>query len=177
MIFLTTPRLTLRNVADRDAAEMFDYRNNELCAKYQRGQVRELDQIAALIARRKNDALTCESPSLLSVALKDTDAMIGEIVVMPGEGTISLGYTFSYRIHRQGYAFEALSALITHLHARYPDWDFVCFTDPENAPSRALLLKLGYADLGYVPSNASEAFGKWLRPDTLDELRQAVQPV
>ena len=32
---------------------------------------------------------------MVAVALKDTDEMVGEIVVMPEDGTISLGYTFS----------------------------------------------------------------------------------
>lgn len=41
-----------------------------------------------------------------------TDEMTGEIVVFPNENTFSLGYTFSYKHHRQGYAFEALSVLI-----------------------------------------------------------------
>lgn len=65
--------------------------------------------------------------------------MIGEIVVMPEDGVISMGYTFHYRCHRQGYAYEALTALMDLLHKRYPSWAFVCFTEPENAPSMALL--------------------------------------
>ena len=39
MVFLTTPRLILRNVAPEDADTMYDYRNNELCARYQRAQI------------------------------------------------------------------------------------------------------------------------------------------
>lgn len=83
--------------------------------------------------------MSTEAPFLVAVALKETDAMIGEIVVMPQEGNISLGYTFSYRHHRKGYAFEALTALTELLHSRCPDWDFTCFVEPENAPSIALL--------------------------------------
>lgn len=41
MIFLTTDRLILRGVAPEDSAVMHDYRNNEICARYQRGQVRD----------------------------------------------------------------------------------------------------------------------------------------
>ena len=60
-------------------------------------------------------------------------------------------------------SFEALSALMDMLHDRYPAWEFICFTDPENLPSMALLRKLGYEPLGYVPSKQSNAFGKWIR--------------
>lgn len=175
MILMETDRLRLRNIMMKDVDEMFDYRNNEVCSKYQRGQTKDYDGIAALAERRRDDALTVEAPSMMSVALKETDAMIGEIVVMPNAGTISLGYTFSYKIHRKGYAYEALSALIAYLHERYPAWDFVCFTETENVPSRELLKKLGFADFGYLPRKGSQVFGKWLRQDTAEEIAQAVQ--
>ena len=63
-----------------------------------------------MIERNKDNALNISSPTMISVALRETDVMIGEIVVMPNEGTISLGYTFSYKVHRNGYAYEALSS-------------------------------------------------------------------
>ncbi len=176
MIFLKTARLILRNVEPRDAAVMYDYRNNDLCARYQRDQTRDRGGIEALVLRRAADRLTVESPAMLAVALRDTDEMVGEIVVMPAEGTISLGYTFSDKHHRRGYAYEALSALIDHLHERYPAWDFVCFTDPRNTASRNLLLKLGYRDMGYLPSKDSRVFGKWLTEASEAEISAAVVP-
>ena len=122
----------------------------------------------------KGDVLGVNAPFMVAVALKDTDDMVGEIVVMPKDGTISMGYTFHYAHHRRGYAFEALSALINLLHETYPEWDFICFTEPENEPSKALLMKLGYKDMGYIPSMESRAFGKWTSPDTDAEIAQAI---
>ena len=98
---------------------------------------------------------------MIAVAFKDTDEMIGEIVVMPGDGVISLGYTISYKYHRKGYAFEALSALINLLHEQYPKWKFISLTEPENVPSMALLKKLGYKDAGYDTGTESQIFEKW----------------
>jgi len=175
MTFIETKRLVIRNVAAKDADIMFDYRSNELCARYQRGQIKDREGIGDLVERRKNDILSVDAPFMLAAALKETDEMVGEIVVMPNEGTISLGYTFSYRHHRKGYAFEALSALITHLRERYPNWDFVSFTERENEASMALLKKLGYRDMGYIPSMKSQAFGKWTTPATEKEIAQAVE--
>ena len=175
MTFMETDRLLLRNVLPKDADTMYDYRNNEICARYQRGQARDHEGIAALIERRKGDAMSVDAPFMVAVALKDTDEMVGEIVVMPNDGTISLGYTFSYRHHRKGFAFEALTALINALHDRYPEWDFISFTERENAPSMALLKKLGYRDMGYVPSMESQAFGKWTKPETEAELARATE--
>lgn len=173
MVFLTTQRLILRSVQPGDAAVMYGYRNNEICARYQRGQVRDQAGIAALVERHANDALSLDAPTLLAVALRDTGEMIGEIVVMPQDGAISLGYTFAPQHHRQGFAFEALSALLELLHSRFPDQEFICFTEPENAASMSLLGKLGYRDLGYAPKIRSRMFGKWLTPQSEAELRQA----
>ena len=173
MTFIETDRLLLRNVAAKDAEIMYDYRNNEICAQYQRGQVKDHDGIVALAERRKDDEMSVDAPFMVAVALKDTDELVGEIVVMPNDGTISLGYTFSYRHHRKGYAFEALTALINMLHKQYPKWDFISFTEPENEPSMALLKKLGYKDMGYIPSMESQVFGKWTTTATEAEIAQA----
>jgi RimJ/RimL family protein N-acetyltransferase len=173
MTFIETNRLILRNVAAKDADIMYDYRNNEICARYQRGQTKDYNGIVALLERRKNDVMSVDAPFMVAVALKDTDEMVGEIVVMPKDGTISMGYTFSYKHHRKGYAFEALTALINMLHKQYPERDFISFTEPENEPSMALLKKLGYKDMGYIPSMESRAFGKWTTPATEEEIAQA----
>ena len=172
MIFLETNRLILRNVAPKDAAIIFDYRNNETCARYQREQTKDYEGICALVKNRENDCMGIDAPYFIAVALKETDELIGEIVVMPNEETFSLGYTFHYAHHRKGYAFEALSALTELLHTQHPNWEFISFTDPANAPSMALLKKLGYRDMGYLPHRDSQVFGKWTRPETDEELAQ-----
>ena len=173
MISIDTKRLHLRNLSQNDADVMYDYRNNETCARYQRGQTKTIEGIASLIERRSSDELSIDSPCMIAAALKETDEMIGEIVVMPQENTISIGYTFSYRFHRQGYAFEALSVLIELLHEMAPEWEFISFTDSENVPSMRLLEKLGYKNPGYVPSLESQVFGKWTTMTTDEEFNQA----
>ena len=161
MISIDTKRLHLRNVSQNDVHVMFDYRNNEICARYQRGQIKDFEEIQNLIERRKNDEISIDSPCMIAVALKGTNEMIGEIIVKPKDNTISLGYTFSYKYHRQGYAFEALTVLHEYLHKMAPEWEFISYTECENIASIELLKKLGYKNLGYVPSIDSQAFGKW----------------
>ena len=163
MIFLETQRLILRNVQPSDAEVMHDYRNNEICARFQRGQTKDLEGIRDLVIRRGADVLGTEENCLIAVELKATGEMVGEIIVMPNDDCFSLGYTFSYRHHRKGYAYEALSVLIDHLHEMEPDWEFVSFTEPENVPSMNLLTKLGYENLGYSEKVESQVFGKWIR--------------
>ena len=45
MISIDTKRLHLRNVSQNDVHVMFDYRNNEICARYQRGQTKDFGEI------------------------------------------------------------------------------------------------------------------------------------
>lgn len=163
MIHLETNRLALRNVQPKDAPIMHDYRNHPICAKYQRGQTKDLPGIIQLTEKRQNDCITDQGNFFVAVALKGSDQMIGEIVVMPNDGCFSIGYTFHYAQHRKGYAFEALSLLIETLHNDYPDMEFISFTEPENTPSRRLLEKLGYKDLGYVEQVTSQMYGKYLK--------------
>lgn len=174
MKILETQRLLLRNVEVTDAEIMYDYRNNEICARYQRGQTKDLPGITRLIEKHSSDILSVDAPFILAVALKSNNEMVGEIVVMPNDGTISIGYTFSYKHHRNGYAYESLSILIEHLHNRYPSWDFICFTEKENIPSMNLLKKLGYKDMGYLHSKESQVFGKWTTTTTEEEIAQAI---
>ena len=162
MIFLESERLILRNLQPEDALTMHDYRNHPQCSRYQRGQTKDFEGICSLITQNHNITITTDCNYILAVALKDTNEMIGEIVVMPNDGAITLGYTFSYRYHRQGYGFEILSLFINMMHEWYPNWEFICFTDTENKASIALLKKLGYTDLGYAVQIDSQVFGKWI---------------
>ena len=162
MIFLETERLILRNVHMEDAGIMHDYRNDDRCARFQRGQTKDLDGIEKLIARRAADEIQDAENFLIAVELKESGCLVGEIVVMPNDGCFSIGYTFHYAYHRRGYAFEALSYLTELLHERYPKMEFISFTEPDNVASMSLLRKLGYSDLGYAAKVESQVFGKWL---------------
>ena len=76
MISIDTKRLHLRNVLQNDVDVIFDYRNNEICARYQRGQVKDYDGIVSLIERRRNDEISIDFPCMIAVALKDTNQRI-----------------------------------------------------------------------------------------------------
>ena len=177
MIFIETERLVLRNVESKDADIMHDYRNNEICARYQRGQTKDYVGIVTLIENHQNDTINTTTPYIVAVAEKQTDQLLGEIVVMPKDGTISLGYTFTYKEHRKGYAFEALSMLIDLIHMYYPAWDFICFTEPVNIASKGLLIKLGFKDMGFLSVNQSQVFGKWVNAITEAEISQAIKQI
>lgn len=174
MKFLETERLVLRSVKPQDLAVMHQYRNDLRCSAYQRGQTKDLPGIELLLREHSDDRLGTENNCLIALERTDTGEMIGEVVVMPCEGTFSFGYTISPDHHRKGYAFEALECLQNKLHRMYPQWDYICFVDPANAASRSLLAKLGYADMGYLPRRNSQVYGKWLREDSVAEIAVAI---
>ena len=69
MILIETARLFLRNVAAKDAETIYDYRNNEICAMYQRGQIKDLDGIEDLVDHHKDDEISVDS----YLSIDDTD--------------------------------------------------------------------------------------------------------
>lgn len=173
MILIETERLVIRNFCVNDAEIIFDYRNNPVCSRFQRGQIKDLLEIKKLIRSHASDEISCKTSFMAAIALKDDDILVGEICVMPTDGTFSLGYTISYKHQRKGYAYEALKALMEKLHAIYHDFDFVCFTDKENFPSKMLLKKLGYIYLGYLETKNSDVFAKYISEETRQEIERA----
>jgi len=89
MMNIETERLRIRNLIQADAEEMFDYRNNPICARYQRGQTKDLEDIKQLIAQHQDDVVNLDEPFIFAIALKDNDELIGEVVVMPNDHVIS----------------------------------------------------------------------------------------
>ena len=69
MILIETARLFLRNVAAKDAETIYDYRNNEICAMYQRGQIKDLDGIEGLVDHHKDDEISVDA----YLSIDDTD--------------------------------------------------------------------------------------------------------
>lgn len=61
MILIETARLFLRNVAAEDAETIYDYCNNEICAMYQRGQIKDLDGIEDLVDHHKDDEISVDA--------------------------------------------------------------------------------------------------------------------
>lgn len=162
MKFLETERFILRNVEEKDVDTMFDYRNNEKCSKYQRNQTRDKGEIIKMVEDRKNLDLSLKENIILAVSSKENDEILGEIVVMKKENTISFGYTISYKYQRKGIAYESLSHLMEYIHKKFPQCEFICLVDPENISSIKLLEKLGFKFIEYVEEIISNVYGKYI---------------
>ncbi len=163
MTYLETEWLLIRNFEVADLDELVDYRNNELCYKYQRGQYRDRGHLAIFIEEAKEDDLFSVGKKHFAVAVKGSNRIIGDIFVSIKEPTISLGFTVSYRHHRQGYAYEFLATLVEAFHQRFRDYEIVACTDKENLASINLLRKLQFENKGYKKQIDSFVFSKYAK--------------
>lgn len=148
--FLSTSRLILRNLEKNDADEMFFYRNDENCAKFQRWDSTSREDIEALIEQFKNCAFLSEDyKQIYAVALKSGE-MVGDLTYFfSPDDCVTLGYTISPKYQRKGFAFEILSAVIGKIREKYPSLDIVCLIEKENEASIGLVKKLGFAEECY----------------------------
>lgn len=164
MKYLETERLLIRNFEAADLDELVDYRSNILCNKYQRGQYQVKDHLAISIEDSKNDNLFSVGNTHFAVAEKNSNKIIGDIFISINEPTISLGFTVSYKHHRQGYAYEFLTALVEAFHQRFSDYEIVACTDRENLASINLLKKMQFENAGYIDQIDSYVFSKYAKP-------------
>lgn len=167
MTHLETQRLILRNFDINDLDALYDYRNDDRCARFQRWEAKDTarDGLAAMIAEKADSGLFKAGKQQFAIALKEGGELIGDVTLFLENPTITLGYTISYKHHRRGYAFEILSALTQRLHESYPERELICLVETENLPSIGLLKKLGFEYLGYAAQIESQIYGKWALPE------------
>ena len=116
-----------------------------------------------LIRSSSADDLKHDGKKHLAIARKEDNFLVGDLFLSLADPTITLGYTISYHFHRQGFAFELLSALTERLHQLYPQREMVCCVEQENAASIALLQKLGFDSEGYSSDIDSLIFSRYTR--------------
>ena len=131
MELLTTERLVLRNFTEEDLESLLDYRNDERCFRWQRGQFRQAEPLLNLIRSSSADDLKHDGKKHLAIARKEDNLLVGDLFLSLAAPTITLGYTISYHFHRQGFAFELLSSLTERLHQLYPQREMVCCVEQE----------------------------------------------
>ena len=113
-----TKRLRLRKFKEDDLEELYDYRNNDSCNKYQRYDDTSKEYLNNFIKVNKSSEFLLEEEQHFAIALR-TGELIGDLSIYFNNNTITIGYTISYKYQRNGYAFEILSNLIEVIHERY----------------------------------------------------------
>lgn len=153
-VFLKTQRLMLRNLCSSDEEAVFHWRNDPICAKYQRWEDTTRSEIEGYISRHREDIF----PSLKEeqhYAIADYSGnAVGELAYFytASDCCITLGITVSLPFHRQGYAFEMLQTIVDKIRNTYPELEIVGLIDKDNTASIRLFEKLGFIRECYAES-------------------------
>lgn len=154
-------RWILRRFEHRDLKNLYLYRNNEACSRYQRWDATSEESLKDLIEKHQNRELE-DGDIYLAIADSYTDELIGEVYIALKEKTITLGYTISPEYQRKGYAYEVLSTLIPELLNEYTGFEIVCLVHSNNQPSKKLLEKLGFKKQGCKARIYSKIFSLYI---------------
>ena len=160
---LTTERLVIRRVAERDVATAIAHEEDRRIMRWIRDALPR-DEIAA----RVRDTLGPWDADdgrwlVLTAAASADDAMLGIVcfrVTDRDQETIEIGYRLHPDHQRRGLAFEAMTALITFLFGAAEARRIVALCAADNEASWRLMEKLGMRREGLLREHSKLA-GTW----------------
>lgn len=145
---IETTRLLLRPPRPGDAAALAERRSDERVAEYQNWvPPYPLQRAEALLAElSKMDGPTSESWWMLTVADLDDNTVFGDLALHPTfDGrSIEIGYTLHPSAWGQGYALEAVNALIDRLWSNARVTRLSAMLHPDNVASEQVLERSGF---------------------------------
>lgn len=142
---IDTERLHLRILRMQDKAAFFSYRSLEEVARWQIWRPKRMEEAEEFIRLNEKTVPDTEGTWLqLALCLPD-GRLIGDIGIHFLEhGQLEIGYTLSPPHQHQGYAAEAVRAVIRYAFTEGGRHRITASADPANAASVRLLSKLGF---------------------------------
>ncbi len=145
---ISTERLTLRQFKKSDLEALLAYRNDPEVSRYQGwGQRYSSEQAIEFIAQMSAREAGQIGWTQLAVQLKSTGATIGDVALNSLEfepQSAMIGYTLAREHWGQGYAIEAVSAVLKHCFESLNMHRIRANCDTRNQSSWRLLEKLGF---------------------------------
>ncbi len=146
--FLTTERLLVRGFTLDDLDEFHAYRNDPDVARWQGWGVPYSREAAEALVYEMaiSELFRPGAWTQLALERKDEIGLIGDIGVRrePVEPTAEVGITLAAAVQGQGYATEALDAVVDDLFRTLTLARVIAIVDVENAPVRRLLDRTGF---------------------------------
>lgn len=144
-----TERLLLRRFHDTDLDAFHTYRNDPEVFKYQGWQRPYLRETAAEFITEMKDAAPGQEGRWFQAAIqRRSDAtLLGDVAFCPQRGNphqAYLGFTLARRFWGQGYAREAVGAVLDFLFLELDMHRIAADCDAENSNSYRLLERLGF---------------------------------
>ncbi len=168
-----TERLALRPFQHEDLEPLLGIQSDPEVVRYVPYPPRDRAQVAAVLERKiANTALHQEGDLIeLAVALGQDGTMIGDVLLAlrsVEHETLEVGYIFAPRWGGQGYATEAVRAAVGLAFGPLGARRVIARVDDRNAPSSALLTRLGFRLEAHLVEN------EWLKGELTSELDYAI---
>lgn len=137
-------RCYIRPFIESDLDAFITYRNNPEWMEFQyfKGLARE--EYEEILLREPS----VEKGAQLAIIHKADETLIGDVFVKKEAGACWIGYTINPVFKRQGYAYEAVQAMLHWIQQSYPGLKIKAGTSPENLASIQLLKKLQFTPAG-----------------------------
>ncbi|MFZ2063347.1 MAG: GNAT family protein [Candidatus Binatus sp.] len=171
-INLDTPRLILRRFRETDLTSFMEYRNNREVARYQSWESISRVEATKFIAQQSRHRPGIPGKWFQFAAeVKAGGALAGDcalLVIRTTPRIGEIGYTFAPAYQHSGLATEAARAVIDFAFGSLELNRIIATTDCRNAPSFALMERLGMRREGHFVHNA------WFKGEWCDEYQYSV---
>lgn len=164
---LTSDRLTIQMMRQEHAATLVAYRNDPDVARFQDWAIPFTDEMADQLIGEQAGLDGPANGTWVQLAVAHDGTTIGDVAVgIYDEGRQAMiGYSISPAEQGNGYATEAVTAVLDALF-RAPGMHRVSATiDPANLASRRVLEKLGFRHEGHAVRSVSVR-GEWVDDDS-----------
>ena len=183
MLPLDSPRLVLRRFTNADLEPFLAYRNDPEVARWQGWNSFSLAEAKAFVATQQTKQIAKPGQWFqIAIVLRQTGLLIGDCALRihkTDARQATLGITLCRSSHGQGFATEAISALLDYVFLERQVHRVQADTDPENEPAWKLLERLGMRreahcrqSLWFKGRWADEYFYALLRPEWLKHRQQ-----
>lgn len=145
---METKRLIIRRFQIDDWHDLHEYLSDERVVKYEPYPPQTEAQCQQVAEQR------VESEDFWAVCLKDTRKLIGNVyLAKQGHQNWEVGYVFNHAFQNQGYATEAVKALLDALFCNEDAHRVFAECNPENTSSWRLLERIGFQKEGHLRKN------------------------
>lgn len=144
--YIETDKLLIRTLEMKDKNKFFQYRSMPEVYQYQALRPKDIDEIEEFISKNVSICPNTRNTWLqLAVCLKE-GKLIGDIGIhfIDDDYQIEIGYTLSPEYQGNGYAVEAVKAVINYTFSVFRKHRITASVDPDNLKSIKLLQKIGF---------------------------------
>jgi len=169
---LSTERLIIRPFLESDYKDLHEYLSLKEIYQFEPGEPVSLEEAKKIASER------ARGTDFWAVTLKDNKKLIGHVSFIQTEPkfflTWEIGFIFNPAFQNQGFASEAVRAIITYAFTKLGAHRIVGHCTPENIPSWKVLEKCGMKREGLLRKNVFFRKDRNGKPRWLDSYEYAM---